>query len=130
MSDAWEAETVPVVRVSDAAEAVAWYARLGFTEEWVHRFEPDLPAFVSIVLDGTGTRLFLSEHRGDAPPDGLVYLRVSDIAPIEAATGMRAKASAGRTELELRDPDGNRLIVGALGDPAQRRDEQYGYTLG
>jgi hypothetical protein len=31
-----EAEVVPVLRVADAAAAVAWYERSGFTEQWVH----------------------------------------------------------------------------------------------
>jgi hypothetical protein len=40
-----EAEVVPVLHVTDAAAAVAWYERLGFTEQWVHRFGPGMPAF-------------------------------------------------------------------------------------
>ncbi|MFZ0185992.1 MAG: glyoxalase superfamily protein [Streptosporangiaceae bacterium] len=72
-----EAEVVPVLRVADAAATVAWYERLGFTEQWVHRVEPGCPAFVSIVRDRA--RLFLSEHHGDARPDTLVHLFVSDV---------------------------------------------------
>jgi len=44
-----EAEVVPVLHVADAAAAIAWYGRLGFTEQWVHRFGPGMPAFVSLL---------------------------------------------------------------------------------
>jgi hypothetical protein len=33
-------EVIPVLRVADAARAVAWYERLQFHKEWEHRFEP------------------------------------------------------------------------------------------
>ena len=42
-------EVIPVLRVADAAAAVKWYERLGFTEQWGHSFEPGMPAFVSIA---------------------------------------------------------------------------------
>ncbi len=80
-----EAEVVPVLHVADAAAAVAWYERLGFTEQWVHRFEPGCPAFVSIARDRA--RLFLSGHRGDARPGTLVHLFVSDVDAVVAEFG-------------------------------------------
>jgi hypothetical protein len=40
---------IPILRVSDAAKALAWYRRLGFTEESVHRFGPGMPAFMTIA---------------------------------------------------------------------------------
>jgi catechol 2,3-dioxygenase-like lactoylglutathione lyase family enzyme len=52
-------EAIPILRVADAAAAVAWYGRLGFTKEWEHRFEPGLPAFVSVARGRV--RLFPSE---------------------------------------------------------------------
>ena len=39
-------EVIPILRVANAANAVGWYERLGFTKEWEHRFEPGMPAFV------------------------------------------------------------------------------------
>jgi len=47
-----------ILRVADAAAALSWYERLGYTKEWEHRFEPGLPAFVSLARGGQA-RLFL-----------------------------------------------------------------------
>ncbi|MFW5420296.1 VOC family protein [Nocardiopsis sp. CNT-189] len=109
-----EEQAIPILRVADARAAAAWYARLGFTEEWVHRFEPGLPAFVSVARGPV--RLFLSEHTGDARPDTLVYLRVRDVDRVAEEFGARAEEAPWGRELELRDPDGNRLRVGAAED--------------
>ncbi|MER7657128.1 glyoxalase superfamily protein [Streptomyces albidoflavus] len=103
-------EVVPILRVEDAAAAVAWYERLGFTRQWEHRFAPRLPAFVEVARGGV--RLFLSEHEGDARPDTLVYLRVRDVEAIAAEFGVATEEAPWAREIELRDPDGNRLRIG------------------
>jgi catechol 2,3-dioxygenase-like lactoylglutathione lyase family enzyme len=115
VTDAWPEETIPILRTDDADAAVAWYARLGFVHEWTHRFEPGFPAFVSIRRgpDGAGVRLFLSEHLGDAQPNGLVYLRVADVAPIAAELAVDIHRNDSRDEIGVVDPDGNRLRIGA-----------------
>lgn len=102
-------EVIPILRVENAAKAVVWYRRLGFVEEWEHRFEPGLPAFVSVVRGAV--RLFLSEHEGDARPDTLVYLRVLDVDSVAAEFGARVEDAPWAREIELSDPDGNRLRV-------------------
>jgi catechol 2,3-dioxygenase-like lactoylglutathione lyase family enzyme len=112
---AWEdepmdEEVIPVLRVSDAAAAVAWYQRLGFAQEWEHRFKPGFPAFVSVARGGV--RLFLSEHTGDARPDTLIYLRLRDIDAIAEEFGAAVEQMPWGAEVRLRDPDGNRLRVG------------------
>ena len=103
-------EAIPILRVRNAADAVAWYERLGFRQEWEHRFEPGLPAFVSIARGGV--RLFLSEHTGDARPDTLIYMRVADVASIAKEFQVEVRDAPWALEIELRDPDGNRLRVG------------------
>jgi catechol 2,3-dioxygenase-like lactoylglutathione lyase family enzyme len=104
-------EVIPILRVADAVAAVEWYGRLGFAQEWVHRFEPGMPAFVSVARGRV--RLFLSEHRGDARPDTLVYLRVDAVETIADEFGATVEeAPWGAREIELRDPDGNRLRIG------------------
>jgi catechol 2,3-dioxygenase-like lactoylglutathione lyase family enzyme len=107
-----EAEVIPVLRVADADAAVSWYERLGFTKQWEHRFEPGCPAFVSIARDRA--RLFLSEHRGDARPGTLVQLMASDVEAVVAEFGRPAGEPPYGCDLELRDPDGNRLRISRL----------------
>jgi hypothetical protein len=80
-------EAIPIRRVADAETSMAWCTRLGYEEEWEHRFEPSFPSFVSIARHGT-SRLFLSEHSGDAGE--MPWAR----------------------EVCLTDPDGNRLRIG------------------
>jgi hypothetical protein len=102
-------QAIAVLRVANAAGAVAWYERLGFIQEREHRVKPGWPAFVSIVRGRA--RLFLSGHRGDARPDTLVQLFVSDIGPVVAEFGRPADEPPYGCEIELRDPDGNRLRI-------------------
>ena len=114
-SPTWPEETVPILRISDADVAVAWYRRLGFEEEWRHHFEPGLPAFVSLRRGSVpaGVRIFLSEHTGDAPPNGVIYLRVEDVQPIAAEFDTEVEDAVSRLEVHLVDPDGNRIRIGA-----------------
>ena len=101
---------MPVLRVEDAARAVAWYERLGFSKEWEHQFEPDFPWFVSVARGDV--RLYLSEHEGDAPRGTLIHLYVRDIDAVsqEFDVPVDEDGLAGR-ECALQDPDGNRLRI-------------------
>jgi catechol 2,3-dioxygenase-like lactoylglutathione lyase family enzyme len=103
-------EVVPVLRVKEAAEAVDWYARLGFVKEWEHQFEPGFPWFVSIVRNNV--RIYLSEHSGDAVPNSLIHLYVRDIDAVSEEFGIPVdeRGLAGR-ECDIEDPDGNRLRI-------------------
>jgi catechol 2,3-dioxygenase-like lactoylglutathione lyase family enzyme len=103
-------EVIPILHVEDAAAAVRWYERLGFAKQWEHRFEPGFPAFVEVARGRV--RLFLSEHEGDAWADTLIYLRLRDVDAVAAEFGVRAEDAPWARELELRDPDGNRLRIG------------------
>lgn len=101
----------PILRIADHQAAVAWYRRLGFQQTEIHRFEPGLPAFVTV--ERGEMRLFLSEHSGDARPDTLLYLHVADVRPIAAEFGVTPETAPWALEIELRDPDGNRLRIGS-----------------
>jgi catechol 2,3-dioxygenase-like lactoylglutathione lyase family enzyme len=105
-------EAIPVLRVSDASRALAWFTRLGYNQEWEHTFEPGLPVFTSIARQGGGARLFLSEHTGDASPDTLIHLRVDDIDAVAHEFGVDVAEKPWGREVHLVDPDGNRLRVG------------------
>lgn len=47
-------------------------------------------------------RLFLSEHKGDARPDTLVYLRIRDVEAIDSEFGVQIKDAPCAREIELR----------------------------
>ena len=113
-------EVIPVLRVRDAAAAVRWYARLGFAQQWEHRFEPGFPVYTEVARGRV--RLHLSEHEGDARPDTLVYLRVADLDAVAAEFGVVPEEQPWGRELALRDPDGNRLRVGPVRDETGHAD--------
>lgn len=104
-------EAIPVLRVTSAASSASWYGRLGYEVEWEHRFEPGFPTFMSLARSGSA-RLFLSEHTGDAPPDGLVYLRVGDLDAVARDFDRQVSVQPWGREVHLVDPDGNRLRLG------------------
>ena len=108
-----DAAVVPVLRVADAARAVAWYGWLGIVKEWEHQFEPGFPGFVSVAR---GRVRLNSEHTGDARPDTLIHLSVKDIEAVSAEFGapIDEEGLAGRG-CDLVDPDRNRLRVASRG---------------
>jgi len=105
-----EEKVIPILRVQDAATAVAWYERLGFRETSVHRFGPGFPAFVTV--ERGPMKLFLSEHKGDSRPDTLIYLQVADVHPIAKEFRVEVEEAPWGFEIEIRDPDANRLRIG------------------
>jgi catechol 2,3-dioxygenase-like lactoylglutathione lyase family enzyme len=102
---------VPIFRVADGRAAAGWYARLGFAVTGEHRFAPELPLYL-YLRRGDDVWLHLSEHEGDARPDTLVYLYVDDVDAVAAEFDVPVRAQPWAREVELTDPDGNRLRVG------------------
>ena len=107
-------ELIPILHTRNAAASVQWYAQLGFTQNWIHRFAPDLPAFVEI--SNGPMKIFLSEHAGDARPDTLIFFRVPDldafVANVEGGVEVEDSEEIGMRDCEVRDLDGNRIRVG------------------
>jgi hypothetical protein len=101
---------VPIFRVADGEAAARWYARLGFSVDGVHRFAPDLPRYM--FLRRGDVWLHLSEHLGDARPHALVYFYVDDVDTIAAEFGAAIQSQPWAREIQLTDPDGNRLRIG------------------
>ena len=97
-------EAIPVLRVSDARRALAWFTRLVYTQEWEHTFEPGFPVFTSIARNGVA-RLFLSEHTGDASPDTLLHLRVDDVDEVAREFGVDVLDKPWGREVHLVDPN-------------------------
>ncbi len=58
---------IPILRMFDERKAREFYIDfLGFSIEFEHRFEADLPLYLGISRNGLN--LHLSEHHGDACP--------------------------------------------------------------
>ena len=107
---------VPALRISSYASSSAFYARLGFEEQWTHQFAPALPIFASIAREGL--QIFLTEHSGDCQFGGLVHFYVDDVDACYAEFAGRGVSirkppsnSLGPDirDMTVMDPDGNRL---------------------
>ncbi len=108
---------VPVFRVRDASESAKWYARLGFEVLGVHRFEPHMPAYM--FLRRGDVHLHLSEHMGDAHPFALVYYYVDDVDWFANEFGVEVEDQPWARDIQLTDPDGNRLRIGTVHEPRE-----------
>jgi len=54
---------------------------------------------------------FLSEHRGDASPETLVYIRVPDVEGVAKEFNVEVVEQPWAREVHLTDSDGNRLGI-------------------
>jgi uncharacterized glyoxalase superfamily protein PhnB len=119
---------VPTLRIHDYDAAKKFYVDgLDFQIDFEWRHEPGFPVFLQ--LSRGGMRLYLTEHEGDCAGPGLVYLYVQDVDAWQAefltrgvvAEGPPQNQPWGNRELQLRDPDGNRLRVCSVlgGDRAE-----------
>ncbi|WP_020179719.1 glyoxalase superfamily protein [Methylopila sp. M107] len=115
---------IPVLRMFDVETTKAFYLGfLGFSIDWEHRFEPDMPLYMQVSR--AGLTLHLSEHHGDGSPGVVVFAPMHGIDAFHAeliATGygfMRPgveEAPWGR-EMQVWDPSGNRIRF------CERKDE-------
>ena len=59
----------------DVAKAREFYLGfLGFSVDWEHRFEPELPLYMQVARGDC--RLHLSEHHGDGAPGANVRIAI------------------------------------------------------
>lgn len=98
---------MPILRVADAAAAVSWYRKIGFEQVFEHRFAEGMPAYVGIEREGAV--IHLSEHTGDAPGPGLVYVWVDAIDPLAELFDIVPDEMPWARDIEVADPDGNRI---------------------
>lgn len=98
---------VPILRVADAAAAVEWYSAIGFEQIFEHRFAEGMPAYVGVRRDDA--EIHLSEHSGDAPGPGLVYVWVESIEPLASRFDVTPDEMPWGRDIEVTDPDGNRI---------------------
>lgn len=109
-------KAIPILRMFDEAKAREFYLDfLGFSVEFEHRFEADLPLYLG--LDRAGLQIHLSEHHGDASPGATLFVPMHNIEGLrDELIGKRY--GYGRPEivqqdwgklLEVHDPFGNRI---------------------
>ncbi|MEG0862116.1 MAG: glyoxalase superfamily protein [Pseudomonas sp.] len=110
------APAIPVLRIFCVEKAKEFYLDfLGFTLDWEHRFEPELPLYAQVHRDGL--ILHLSEHHGDATPGSTVFARVEDIVALQHELADKrygysrpeAISVGWGLQMEIADPFGNRL---------------------
>lgn len=109
-------KAIPVLRSFDETKAREFYLDfLGFSVEFEHRFEADLPLYLGLVR--AGLHLHLSEHHGDASPGATVFIPTHNIEQLRDEL-LGKRYSYGRPdiveqgwgkELQVYDPFGNRL---------------------
>lgn len=102
---------VPIFRVKSARETAKWYAQLGFTVEGEHQFADNFPLY--LFLRRRENYLHLSEHSGDANPCSLVYFYVKNLEEVAKEFHTPIQHQPWGKEIELTDPDGNRLRLGS-----------------
>ncbi|GFM79279.1 hypothetical protein PSCICM_50980 [Pseudomonas cichorii] len=107
---------IPILRMFDEAKAREFYLDfLGFSVEFEHRFEADLPLYLGISRGGL--QLHLSEHHGDASPGATIFVPMHNIELLRDEL-LAKRYGYGRPDiveqgwgkvLEIHDPFGNRI---------------------
>ncbi|MFV0523670.1 MAG: glyoxalase superfamily protein [Acidimicrobiales bacterium] len=104
-------QLVPIIKVAKAAVTADWYQRLGFEVTFIQQYSDEFPAYIG--LQRGAIQLHLSEHAGDATPDTLLYLMVDDVGSVATEFGVGPSDGIFGSNVELTDPDGNRVRVGS-----------------
>jgi catechol 2,3-dioxygenase-like lactoylglutathione lyase family enzyme len=109
--------TIPTLRIFDIAKAREFYIGfLGFTVDFEHRFEPDLPLFMQVSLGDIV--LHLSEHHGDGSPGAKIVIETIGLAAYHADLSVKKYGYArpglveqpwGATTMAIADPFFNRI---------------------
>jgi uncharacterized glyoxalase superfamily protein PhnB len=110
-------KTTPILRIFDEAKAREFYIDfLGFTVDWEHRFEADLPLYMQISKDDCV--LHLSEHHGDGNPGATMRVETSELEAFQQELAAKRYKYArpgieempwGTRDMSVRDPFGNRI---------------------
>ena len=110
-------QTIPIFRIFDEAKAREFYLEyLGFTVDWEHRFEANMPLYMQVSRGGLV--LHLSEHVGDACPGSTIFVQMTGIDQLHAELTAKhykyyrpgvERAPWNAKCMEVIDPFGNRL---------------------
>ena len=117
----------PILRIFDEPRAREFYVDfLGFTVDWEHRFEPDMPLYMQVSRDACV--LHLSEHFGDGSPGASMRIESDGLDAFHAELAAKRFKYArpgiettpwGTRDMTVNDPFGNRLIFTS---PAGKHD--------
>jgi catechol 2,3-dioxygenase-like lactoylglutathione lyase family enzyme len=109
---------VPILRIFEETKAREFYRDfLGFAIDWEHRFESDLPLYMSVSREGCV--LHLTGHHGDCSPGAAVRIECSDLTAFHAELSAKRYKHArpgiecppwGGREMSVLDPFQNRLV--------------------
>ncbi len=78
-------KAIPLLLIFDEAKAKAkaFYLNfLGFSLDWEHRFEPDMPHYCQVSREAV--QLHLTEHHGDCTPGATVFVVAQDLRRFHA----------------------------------------------
>jgi catechol 2,3-dioxygenase-like lactoylglutathione lyase family enzyme len=71
-------QTIPIFRMFDVAKAKEFYVDwLGFTVDWEHTFEENMPVYMQVSRDNL--ILHLSEHHGDCSPGAKIIVNTDQV---------------------------------------------------
>ena len=111
--------TIPVLRMFSIDRAREFYLQyLGFTVDWEHRFEAELPLYMQVSRGNL--ILHLSEHHGDCSPGAKVFVEMTGVTELHAELTAKSynylrpgleKAPWGATTLTVTDPFMNRIVL-------------------
>jgi len=115
---------IPVFRIFSVEKAREFYLDfLGFTLDWEHRFEPDMPLYMQVSRGPLV--LHLSEHHGDASPGSTAYVRMRGVRDYHAEISSKGyrylrpgveSRDWTSAEMTVTDPFGNRIRFGEMAD--------------
>ena len=108
----------PILRIFNGKMAQEFYVDyLGFTVNWEHRFEENMPLYMEI--SNGGCVIHLSEHYGDCSPGAAIRIEVDDIRGLHTILDSKQYSYAcpglestpwGTIELTVIDPFHNRIV--------------------
>lgn len=110
------AAPIPVLRMFDVGRTLDFYVGyLGFSLDWEHRFEPELPLYAQVSR--AGLTLHLSQHHGDGSPGAVVFAPMTGLEAFHAELAAKPygflrpglEGQPWGLEMEVTDPNGNRI---------------------
>ena len=104
-------QVVPILRVADVDESLAWWQQVGFVHDFTHRYGGGT-THRSRGTRRDGAAVFLSENVADAAGPALVFVWVPNVDEIARVFGAEVEQHPWARDFEVTDPDGNRVRIG------------------